>query len=75
MAGLFRAPKPEVIQPQQQPQQATATPVTTSEATEAARVETRSRARGGISGTIATSARGVLTAAPVTVTRKSLLGE
>lgn len=75
MAGLFRAPKPEVIPPQQPTPPATATTVTTSEATEAARVETRNRARSGLGGTIATSARGVLAAAPVAVTRKSLLGE
>lgn len=75
MAGLFRAPKPVVVPPA--PITPTPQPVAASqEATaEATRTENRAAARGGLAGTIATSARGVLTPIPIAVTRKSLLGE
>ncbi|MDB5413770.1 MAG: hypothetical protein JWR10_2105 [Rubritepida sp.] len=81
MAGLFSVPKPVVIQPPapppspQQTAAAAASTTATAQAAEAARVENRARARNGVDGTIATSARGVLTSTPFAVTRKSLLGE
>lgn len=72
MAGLFRAPKPVVAPPQ--PVAPTPEPAAASaRANETARTE--NRARQGIAGTIATSARGVLAPLPIAVTRKSLLGE
>jgi len=49
--------------------------VASAQAAETARTENRAAARGGIAGTIATSARGVLTPLPIALTRKSLLGE
>ncbi len=80
MGGLFRAPKPVVIAPAAAPaatQTAVADPQQAVEATAAAaRIEARERARRGLSGTIATSAAGVLGArADFAATRKSLLGE
>lgn len=77
MGGLFRAPKPVVIAPQQAPAQPAPAPAEAAEETAAAsRAEARERARRGLSGTIATSARGVLGArADFAATRKSLLGE
>lgn len=78
MAGLFRVPKPVVIPPPAPPpppQTAAASAATRDAEAETARVESRARARGGIAGTVATSARGVLMAAPFAATRKSLLGE
>ena len=53
------------------------TPAVAAEETAAAsRTETRDRARRGLAGTIATSARGLLGAsADIAATRKSLLGE
>jgi len=72
MAGLFRAPKPVVPAPQ--PVLPTPEPAAAiAQAREATQGEIR--ARRGITGTIATSARGVLAPLPVAVTRKSLLGE
>jgi hypothetical protein len=79
MGGLFRAPKPVVIAPAAAPApaQAAAAPQQAIEETAAAaRIEARERARRGLSGTIATSAAGVLGArADFAATRKSLLGE
>jgi hypothetical protein len=77
MGGLFRAPKPVVIAPPQAPAQPAPAPAAAAEETAAAsRAEARERARRGLSGTIATSARGVLGArADFAATRKSLLGE
>ncbi|MBR0672857.1 hypothetical protein [Neoroseomonas soli] len=78
MGGLFRAPKPVVIAPATAPDPApAASPVQAAEETAAAaRSEARERARRGLSGTIATSARGLLGAsADFAATRKSLLGE
>lgn len=76
MAGLFRAPKPVVVPPEPiapPPQQQTSQAAATAQAAETARSE--NRARNGLAGTIATSARGVLTPLPLALTRKSLLGE
>ncbi|ONG55752.1 hypothetical protein BKE38_08785 [Pseudoroseomonas deserti] len=87
MGGLFRAPKPVVVAPT-----ATAdpTPVVASPSPEAAaqtaRADNQLRARRGLAGTIATSARGVLEEKPPAATapalapglagaRKTLLGE
>lgn len=78
MGGLFRAPKPVVIAPAAAPApaQAVAPQQAIEETAAAARIEARERARRGLSGTIATSAAGVLGArADFAATRKSLLGE
>jgi hypothetical protein len=79
MGGLFRAPKPVVIAPAAAPapaQAAVAPQQAVEETAAASRVEARERARRGLSGTIATSAAGVLGArADFSATRKSLLGE
>ncbi|WP_198371791.1 hypothetical protein [Roseomonas rosulenta] len=79
MGGLFRAPKPVVIAPAAAPapaQAAVAPQQAIEETATAARVEARERTRRGLSGTIATSAAGVLGArADFVATRKSLLGE
>lgn len=72
MGGLFRAPKPVVIEPPTPPA-TMAPPPAAAQVAEAIRVEARERSRGGLAGTIATSPRGVLT--PISVARKSLLGE
>ena len=71
MGGLFSAPKPVVVPPPAPP--AAAVPPAPAQAAEATRVEVRARGRGGLAGTIATSATGVLGSLPVA--RKSLLGE
>jgi len=74
MGGLFKAPQPTVSVA------AAALPVEAAppdEAVSAARVANADRARRGLAGTIATSARGVLEA-PSSATlaqRRSLLGE
>jgi hypothetical protein len=78
MGGLFRAPKPVVIAPPPAPAPAPAvSPAQAAEDVAAvSRVEARERARRGLGGTIATSARGLLGAsADFAATRKSLLGE
>lgn len=78
MGGLFRAPKPVVIAPPAAPDPTPAAdPAQAAEETAAAaRAEARERARRGLGGTIATSARGLLGArADFAATRKSLLGE
>jgi len=78
MAGLFRAPKPQLVPPLQPIAPLAAAPdpvVASAQAAETARTENRTAARAGIVGTIATSARGVLTPLPIALTRKSLLGE
>ncbi|PZW50437.1 hypothetical protein C8P66_102125 [Humitalea rosea] len=74
MGGLFKAPQPIASTAP------TELPVDTTppeEAAGAARVANADRARRGLAGTIATSARGVLDAAPSATlgTRRSLLGE
>jgi hypothetical protein len=76
MGGLFRAPKPIVVPaPTPPPAPEPVSPAAADTSAEAARIEARQRARQGLSGTIATSARGVLAPLPLPVTRKSLLGE
>ncbi|MCW8085768.1 hypothetical protein [Sabulicella glaciei] len=75
MGGLFRAPKPLVIEAPP-PLAAAAAPAPAPApdmVAEDARQAARSRATGGMAGTVATSSRGVLL--PLSVTRKSLLGE
>lgn len=82
MGGLFRAPKPAVIEAPPQPAQQAS--VAVAEATSAAAAETAAqtermqsatRSRRGLAGTVATSPRGVLDPLPVFVSRKTLLGE
>ncbi len=70
MGGLFSAPKPDpVVAPP-------ATPAAAPQAAEeAARQRALDRARRGLSGTIATQARGVLDPVPGFALRKTLLGE
>jgi hypothetical protein len=82
MGGLFRAPKPVVIDapPPEVPAETVAqTSAQTAAAVEDAGRESRQRAaeraRRGIAGTIATSPRGVLAPLPATLQRKTLLGE
>ncbi|MCX8134932.1 MAG: hypothetical protein N3D18_13335 [Roseococcus sp.] len=83
MGGLFRAPKPIVVpapqidiaaQQQQLRQQQAEAEAAAARTAEEARIEARRRARQGLAGTIATSARGVLEPLPL-LGRKSLLGE
>lgn len=73
MGGLFSAPKPVVVPPPAPPAAAAAIAPAPAQVAEESRVEARARSRGGLTGTIATSAAGVLGALPVA--RKSLLGE
>lgn len=82
MGGLFRAPKPVMIEAP--PEAARQESVAQAEAATAAaaetaargeRTEATTRARRGIAGTIATSSRGVLDPMPVFAARKTLLGE
>lgn len=79
MAALFRVPKPVVVAPPAPPPAPAAAETAAAGArdteAEAQRVEGRARARGGVAGTIATSARGVLAELPFAASRKSLLGE
>jgi hypothetical protein len=82
MGGIFRAPKPTVIDspaPQAQAETVAQTAAQTSAAVDdagrAARIAAVERARRGIAGTVATSARGVLDPLPLTPQRKTLLGE
>lgn len=73
MGSLFKAPKPVRIDPPPPPPQPVLPePAQVAQDTGA---QTRRRALRGIQGTITTSARGVLEAAPIGLTRKSLLGE
>lgn len=76
MGGLFRAPRPIVVPaPTPPPAPEPVSPAVADASAEEARIEARQRARQGLSGTIATSARGVLAPLPLQVARKSLLGE
>jgi hypothetical protein len=91
MGGLFKAPKPKIIPPPSPAPALAALPsyvppvsVTSapppSPAAEATasevRVESRERAKRGLPGTIATSARGLLGSMPDFITtRRNLLGE
>jgi hypothetical protein len=74
MGGLFRAPKPTVVEPPPPP----TPPPPPAPAPEAeastARTAARQRSLRGRPGTIATSSRGVLAPLP-DVARKTLLGE
>ncbi|MGI9129523.1 MAG: hypothetical protein ACR2IG_15050 [Roseomonas sp.] len=71
MGGLFEAPKPKItVQPAAPP-----APVPEIVASEA-RIENCASASRGLPGTIATSARGLLSTMPdFLTTRRSLLGE
>lgn len=82
MGGLLKAPKPVVMAPP--PAETTAavvadttarTEAAAEDAAQAARLRAVERARRGLAGTIATSARGVLAPAPAFAGRKNLLGE
>ncbi|MBC4014558.1 hypothetical protein ACFQU2_23485 [Siccirubricoccus deserti] len=75
MGGLFRAPKPMIVQPA--PTTTTAATSTPEQEASQARTEARARASRGLAGTIATSPRGVLDPLPAlrAASRKSLLGE
>lgn len=73
MGSLFSAPKPVRIDPPAPPPQPEIR--TADTAMTEARTENRLRARRGLAGTITTSARGVLTALPDSLPRRSLLGE
>ncbi len=73
MGSLFKAPKPVRVDPPVPPPQPT--PAPPAEVAQASAVDSRSRARRGIQGTIVTSPQGVLGPLPVGLSRKSLLGE
>ena len=79
MGGLIRVPKPAAVVAVASPVApviATAPAPTPEAAATAARTETRDRARRGLAGTVATSARGALDMATLPVAgRKNLLGE
>ncbi|WP_237214294.1 hypothetical protein [Falsiroseomonas oryziterrae] len=82
MGGLFRAPKPVVIeapppaaQAQSVAQIAAQSDAAAEEGGRDARLRAIARARRGLPGTIATGERGVLDPLPAFVTRKTLLGE
>lgn len=82
MGGLFRAPKPVVIAAPPEPAQAQSVAESAAqsgaaaeEAARQARLAALDRARRGLGGTIATSARGVLDPLPASLRRKTLLGE
>ncbi len=84
MGGLIRAPKPKApavdstaanVQAQADANAAAATAANADSAAREARQKALERARRGLAGTIATSARGVLDPAPAFAVRKSLLGE
>lgn len=82
MGGLLKAPKPApVAEPAPALSQETAaqasirTEASAEAAARDARLAAAARARRGLPGTIATSARGVLDPAPGFAIRKSLLGE
>ncbi len=82
MGGLMKAPKPaapavdtSASTAQAQADAAAAAQASADAAAEAARQKALDRARRGLAGTIATSARGVLDPAPAFAVRKNLLGE
>ncbi|NKC29432.1 hypothetical protein [Falsiroseomonas selenitidurans] len=85
MGGLFQAPKPVVsVQDtaaateaanQAVAEQEAASAASAEDAARQARQRALERARRGLAGTIATSARGVLDPAPAFAARKTLLGE
>lgn len=73
MGGLFRAPKPTPVEAPPPPEPPPAAPPPEQAASEA-RVAARQRSLRGRPGTVATSARGVLSPLPA-APRKALLGE
>jgi hypothetical protein len=75
MGGLFKAPKPVVVTAS--PPAVTPIAGNPADAAAAARLQNQERGRRGLAGTIATSERGVLDAAPrpAAAARKTLLGE
>ncbi|WP_439598960.1 hypothetical protein [Falsiroseomonas sp.] len=81
MGGLLKAPKPAVSAPdtnaavETAAAKSAATEATAEETAREARQRALNRARRGLAGTIATSARGVLDPAPAFAARKNLLGE
>jgi uncharacterized protein with von Willebrand factor type A (vWA) domain len=82
MGGLIGAPKPaapavdtSASVAQAQADAAAAAQASADAAAEAARRKSLERARRGLAGTIATSARGVLDPVPGIAQRKNLLGE
>ncbi len=83
MGGLFRAPKPVVIDSPSPPAQANSIAASTAQteaaaedAAREARLRAAERARRGLAGTIVTGARGVLDPLPAApLPRKTLLGE
>jgi hypothetical protein len=82
MGGLFSAPKPVVIEAPTDPAQAESVAASSAQSEAAAEAAARTarlraveRAHRGLSGTIATSARGVLDPLPAALQRKTLLGE
>lgn len=79
MGGLFSAPKPVEIIPAPPVESVAEANARNAAAAEAAAREARlravERARRGLAGTIATSARGVLAPLPFAAARKTLLGE
>jgi hypothetical protein len=77
MGGMFKAPKPTVVTAAEPVAAPAATPASVTAAAQTARLENQDRGRRGLAGTVATSDRGVLEAAPRAVAnaRKTLLGE
>ena len=82
MGGLIRAPKPAApvdtsaaTLEAQRASIAAETQASSEAAAQEARQKALARARRGLPGTIATSARGVLDPAPAFAVRKTLLGE
>ncbi|WP_159996652.1 hypothetical protein [Roseomonas sp. 18066] len=89
MGGLFRAPKPVVVVPTATADPTPAAATSPEAAAQTARADSQQRARRGLAGTIATSARGVMEEAPAAPVpalapglapglaggRKTLLGE
>jgi hypothetical protein len=91
MGGLFRAPKPVVVVPTAPADPPPAAAPSPEAVAQTARLDSQGRARRGLAGTIATSARGVLEEGPAAAApallpqgpglaglagaRKTLLGE
>jgi hypothetical protein len=77
MGGLFKAPKPVIVQPPQAPAPAAVVTAATADPDQAAsqqRIQAQEMAKRGMQGLIATSPSGVLDPAS-TLPRKTLLGE
>ncbi len=76
MGGMLKAPKPTVVTAAEPVATSAASAASVAEVAQTARLENQDRARRGLAGTIATSERGVLEAAPrLAASRKTLLGE